>query len=169
MPIRHELRSNIPSSFWPWFAGFMDGDGAIVFDSRPRSDGSKQAKITILQKERKVLDHIVETLGTGSICQDKRGYHHFMLGTYATRECLKKMVGLFISDSKRSRAETALEWEAVRQYTHFGRTEDNPKHGPAMKLYKSGMSSEAVAKALGLPGITVRRWAKKAKIWRSRQ
>jgi hypothetical protein len=163
MPIRHELK-HASSSFWAWFAGFMDGDGAIVFERH--GNAPPQAKISIVQKEPSPLAHIVETLGVGSMCVDKRGYTHLTMGTYASRECIKRLLPHLISDGKREKAARALDWTPQYDIKHFGTSETNPKYGEALRLYASGIGSDAVGNRLGVAGITVRRWAKKAGIFR---
>lgn len=162
MPIRHQINDASPH-FWSWFAGFMDGDGAIIWDGRA---GRKQAKIKITQKDISPLRYIVEQIGVGSICRDERGYHHLALGSYASRECLKRMNGLMVSTVKRERCEEALKWRSVRSYSHFGPSEENPSYAEAMALYASGLGPYQVGQRVGVAGPTVTRWAKKAGIHR---
>ena len=51
-------------SFWNWFAGFWEGEGAVgVYKG-------KQVEICACQKVREPLDYIYENIGIGKVVLD---------------------------------------------------------------------------------------------------
>lgn len=54
----------VDKSFWPWLAGFWEGEGHLCIDNSKYP----QPHLGISQKDRKPLDYIIEQIGIGSIC-----------------------------------------------------------------------------------------------------
>ena len=57
--------------FWPWLAGFIDGDGCFIL-IKNKVTGGRIANISISQKNRKILEYIQSQVGFGCVTQNKR-------------------------------------------------------------------------------------------------
>lgn len=67
----------IPDAWLEWFIGFVEGDGALLFNK-----SKKSCCFVLTQKEKAILEHIQETLNFGRVRQFSvgNGYSRYLVG-----------------------------------------------------------------------------------------
>lgn len=154
-------------TFWAWLAGFIDGDGSIgcYYQS-----GRSVPRVTIAQKERDVLDYIVECVGTGSV--GKRGHtstgnvmHALVFGSKKSRELCEEIYPyLWI---KKVKAKAVINWKPKAVHERRNYRCNHPKHDECIRRYKAGESANTIHLDTGVKGSTILDWARKLGVSRT--
>lgn len=155
-----------PETFWAWLAGFIDGDGSFgVYANGP----NVYPKLTIAQKDRAVLDYIVESVGLGSVAMRGHGstgkvMHALTYGSRASMEVAKRVLPYLIV--KKADAAAMLDFQHIPKYERKNAPERNPLYQRALEMYQQGMSASAIGETLGIKGPTVNFWVRRAELTR---
>lgn len=167
MATESPLNENLPETFWAWLAGFVDGDGTIVFE-RIKQTPNVRIALSIAQKDRRPLDWIREKLGTGSVFHSSpNDVHHIRFGPSASRRIITKMQPYLQLPDKVERAERALGWEAIGSGQRSNSPEKQSLFAEVCRRYSTGNSSGDIANELGLPQKQVARWVSRASLTRT--
>lgn len=160
---------NLPSTFWAWLAGFVDGDGCIgVY----RMMGYLNVRLTIAQKDPTMLYEIRDALGTGSVARrgktkTKGVMHALVFGSAASREVIRQMLPYL--RGKKEDAKAALEWKHIPKYERKNSATKHPKYDEVMSRYRAGESAQALSQETGVKDATILYWVRTAGISRSFQ
>lgn len=158
----HEF-NELPDVFWAWLAGFVDGDGCIGLYGKPH----KRPLVTVVQKERYILDVIVAKLGVGSVCvkngkQHGGPYHGITWGSAASRTLCARLLPYLVTPMKRERAALCAAWKPIEKHNRKNATERNPGYLAAIEMYKAGASMPEIGARLGVSPTGVLKWLRRA-------
>lgn len=102
---------DMTKSFLNWLGGFFDGEGSAgCYHFKGAGVPFTQLKITLRQKDEKILNLVKETLGYGSVCHDykKKGMYGWYCSSANGRKFLKLILPYLRTDHKRSQVKEAL-------------------------------------------------------------
>lgn len=164
-----QLKKN-PPTFWAWLAGFIDGDGSI--SSYQRKHGQPVWMIQIAQKNKDILELIVDSIGVGSIHpqnQEGRVYWALSFGSRATRLLCEKIQEHLRDAGKKARAGEAILWRPLKSGEFVNSPEKNPAYEKAIALYATGIGPAEISRALLVPPGTIHNWIVRAGVQRPQE
>jgi len=161
------INPDLPETFWAWLAGFVDGDGTIVFE-HVKMTPNERVRLSIAQKDRRPLDWIRERIGTGSVLLSRTNdVHHLRFGSSASRRIIEKLQPYLQLPDKVERAARALAWKAIGRGERSNSPEKQGNFDEVCRLYRSGLSSSEIAELLQMEQKQVLRWASRVGITRT--
>jgi len=148
---------DLPETFWAWLAGFIDGDGCLnIYQDK---QGYYLCKLCIHQKDRLILDYIIDKLGVGSISSHPSGFdknslmHQLTFGSRVSREITRSCLPYLILKKKKAHKLLGL-----KKKIRIDKIEFRDEFSQALGWYIDGLSCKAIGIKLGLKPATINYW-----------